>query len=312
MAELLLTYIITNRRSVDMTKEHQGLKRLWESSKSISFFVLFAFVLAACGAKKASYDSPPGYDFAKPFIFKLPTLLDEISGVIYYPKDSAVFAIQDEKGWLFKIHLKKPLQIERWKFSKGGDYEDIARVDSAFFVLKSRGVIEKFQFSSPDSVAIQSFKIPADEKNEFETLFYDPTVHQLVAVCKNCEDDKKKEVSTWSFNPVTDSFSASFAIKTAEIRDQLNEEDLKFKPSAAAVNPLTGELYIIASVNKALVILNKDHSVKNCYKIDPGLFKQPEGITFTPGGDLIISNEAGGKGQNADILFFKYNKPKSK
>jgi hypothetical protein len=60
-------------------------------------------------------------------------------------------------------------------------------------------------------------------------------------------------------------------------------------------------------VNKALVILNKDHTVKGSYKINPGLFKQPEGLTFTKKGDLIISNEAAGKGSAADILFFKYN-----
>jgi hypothetical protein len=261
-----------------------------------------------CGAKNVLYLSPPGYDFGKPYVYRLPHLLDEISGVIYYPKDSSVFAIQDEKGWLFKIHLKTPLQVERWKFSKGGDYEDLARIDSIFFVLKSKGIIEKFKFSSPDSITLESFKVPSDEKNEFETLFYDSTLHQLVLICKNCEDDKKKEVTTWAFNPQTDSFSSSFVINTSEIRDELNEENLRFKPSAAAIHPLTGELYILASVNNALVILNKDHSVKNCYKIDPALFRQPEGITFTPKGDLIISNEANGKGAAADIVFLKYNK----
>ena len=47
--------------------------------------------------------------------------------------------------------------------------------------------------------------------------------------------------------------------------------------------------------------------MKNSYRIDPKLFKQPEGMTFTPKGDLIISNEAANSGA-ADILIFKYNK----
>jgi len=271
---------------------------------------LVVLLSTACGAKKISYPSPPGYDFSKPYIFKLPSELDEISGVVYYPKDSSVFAIQDEKGWLFKIHLRNPLQIERWKFSKSGDYEDVARTDSSFFVLKSKGIIEKFRFNSPDSVELRSFKVPAGGKNEFETLYYDSSQHKLILICKNCDDDNKKEVSTWAFDPVTDSFSTSFKIHTEEIRDQLNEDDSKFKPSAANVDPLTGELYLLASVNKALVVLDKDHSLKSCYKLDPGLFKQPEGLTFNPQGDLIISNEASGKGGPADILFFKYHKPK--
>lgn len=289
---------------------HQGLKQFVYSPIFFSIFFLNLILLAACGAKTAPFPSPPGYDFSKPYVYSLPSLLDEISGVIYYPKDSSVFAIQDEKGWLFKIHLRRPLQVERWKFSNSGDYEDLSLVDSTFYVLKSKGVLEKFKFSSADSMTFQSFKVPSDEKNEFETLYYDSSLHQLILICKNCEDDKKKEVSTWAFDPLKDSFSASFVINTSQIREAIDQEKARFKPSAAAIHPLTGELYILASVNKALVILNKDRSLKVAYKINPALFKQPEGITFTPKGDLIISNEAAEK-NSADILFFKYAKPKN-
>ncbi len=274
-------------------------------------FLLFAgltFYLTSCDSEiKKSYPNPPGYDFSKPIVYKLPDILAEISGLVYYPKDSSVFAIQDEKGWLFKIKLKTPLEVERWKFSNAGDYEDVSLLDSTFYVLKSKGVIEKFKFFSSDSVSLQSFKLDDGGKNEFETLFYDSSQNKLIVICKNCEKDKKKEVSSWAFDPVTDSFSTSFSIKTSKIREQLDEDELKFKPSAAAIHPITGELYIIASVNNALVILNKDYTVKNSYKIDPALFKQPEGMTFLPTGDLIISNESAEKGA-ADILFFKYYK----
>jgi uncharacterized protein YjiK len=275
----------------------------------LSFIFLSIEVLFACNAKKASYQNPPDYDLTKPYIYKLPVALDEISGITYYPKDSSFFAIQDEKGILFKIHLTKPLQVEEWKFSKGADYEDIALVDSTFFVLKSKGVIEKFKFSTPDSVLLQSFDVPEKGKNEFETLFYDSSLHQLILICKDCEDDKKKEISTWAMDPVTDSFKSSFVISTSMMRDELNKKQ-RIKPSAAAVNPLTGELYIISSVNKALIILNKDHSLKQLYKLDPVLFKQPEGMTFTPKGDLIVSNESADEGE-ANLLFFKHNQSKT-
>jgi len=276
-------------------------------------FLLLALSVGGCKRKKdASYTSPPGYDFSKPYVYKMPEVLDEISGVTYYPKDSSVFAIQDEKGWLFKIHLNmNPLQIEQWKFSSSGDYEDVALADSNFYVLKSKGVLEKFKFSSGDSVQLQSFKIPQNAKNEFETLYYDSSLHQLIVICKNCEDDTKKQVTTWAFDPSTNSFSPAFTIETSKIREGLGDSDKsRFKPSAAAVHPLTGELYVIASVNHALVILNRDHSLKATYNINRSLFKQPEGLTFTPKGDLIISNESSEKGTAADIIFFKYQKQK--
>jgi hypothetical protein len=262
----------------------------------------------SCDPKsKNSYPNPPGYDLSKPVVYTLPDVLSEISGLFYYTKDSSIFSINDEKGWLFKIHLKMPVQVERWKFSDAGDYEDLVLADSTFYVLKSKGAIEKFKFFSGDSVSVQAFKLNEGGKNEFETLFYDSSQNKLFLICKNCERDKKREVSSWAFDPMTDSFSTSFTIETAKIKALLNEEEFKFKPSAAAIHPITGELYIVASVNHALVILNKDHSVKNSYKIDPAVFKQPEGMTFTPAGDLIISNEAADRGV-ANILFFKYYK----
>src|SRR6476646_5527142 len=240
-----------------------GLHLRWFLNFAYCFLHVIVFssviVLAeSCSSRNSkSYPNPPGYNFSKPYVYKLPTSLDEISGLVFYPKDSGIFAIQDEKGWLFKIHLKNPLQIERWKFSNGADYEDLSLVDSTFYVLKSKGFVEKFKFATPDSVSLQSLPISGG-KNEFETLYYDSAKHQLIVICKNCEQDTRKEVSSWAIDPGSDSFGPAFKIETETIKEQLGEDEkFRFKPSAAAIHPLTGELYVIASVNRTLVILNK-------------------------------------------------------
>jgi hypothetical protein len=89
----------------------------------------------------------------------------------------------------------------------------------------------------------------------------------------------------------------------------LGQKSLKFKPSAAAIHPITGELYIISAINDLLVITDRQGEPKIAYEIDGKLFKQPEGIAFTPDGDLIISNEAADRGV-ANLLLFKYQKKK--
>jgi hypothetical protein len=89
------------------------------------------------------------------------------------------------------------------------------------------------------------------------------------------------------------------------IAEKLGLDKMKLKPSAAAIHPLTKELYIISSINKALIIADRDGNVKEAYPIDPVLFKQPEGLTFAPSGDLIISNEVAEVG-SPNILIFKY------
>jgi hypothetical protein len=40
-----------------------------------------------------------------------------------------------------------------------------------------------------------------------------------------------------------------------------------------------------------LVITDREGNLKNVYRLNPKIYKKPEGITFTPTGDMIISNE---------------------
>jgi len=47
---------------------------------------------------------------------------------------------------------------------------------------------------------------------------------------------------------------------------------------------------------------------KEAFTLNPAIFTQPEGISFTPSGDLIISNEAGDKYNTGTLLIFKLKK----
>src|SRR2546422_1047260 len=109
-------------------------------------FYLFAaivlFCLSGCAPKgNTIVGHPLGYDLQHPRIMYLPTALNEISGIIYYPKDSTLFAIEDEAGFLYKIYPHHHRTILRWKFGTHGDYEDVAMKDSVFYVLRSDGNI---------------------------------------------------------------------------------------------------------------------------------------------------------------------------
>ncbi len=77
--------------------------------KNLTNFILaflILFVHQSCTSQKSkSFSTPSEYDLNKPTVFKLPPGLNEVSGLAYYPKDSSVFAINDEDGILFKIYL---------------------------------------------------------------------------------------------------------------------------------------------------------------------------------------------------------------
>ncbi|THU41630.1 hypothetical protein FAM09_05905 [Niastella caeni] len=273
----------------------------------ISLFI--AFINSRCtqsADNQHAYKSPDGYNLNKPFLLKLPVELDEISGVAFYPRDSSVFAIGDEFGWLYKIPLTAGKPIRKWKFSNEGDFEDLAMVDKVFYVLQSNGNIIAFTFDDHNQILTHHQEFPVSG-NEFEILFYDPHIFKLTLLCKDCETDKKKALTAFYFNLLNKRFDDSSSINVTAIANMIGEEKIKFKPSAAAINPVTNELFIISSVNKLLVIADRKGNPKQTFPIDVALFKQPEGITFTPEGDLIISNESADRGV-ANLLFFKYNK----
>jgi uncharacterized protein YjiK len=253
-----------------------------------------------------AYKSPDGYDLNKPFLIKLPVELDEISGVAFYAKDTSVFAVGDEFGWLYKIPLTGSRPIRKWKFSTEGDYEDLVMVDKVFYVLQSNGNITAFRFDDHNKILRQEEDFPSSG-NEFEILYYDPHLFKLTMICKDCESDKKKALTAFYFNLLNKRFDDSSSINVTAIANMIGEKKIKFKPSAAAINPVTDELYILSSINKLLVITDRQGNPKQAFPINEGLFKQPEGITFTPAGDMIISNESAKSGV-ANLLFFKYNK----
>lgn len=221
-------------------------------------------------------------------------------------------AVNDEKGWLYKIFTTGNMAIQKWKFAKGSDFEDLVLVDSTFYVLESSGTIASFQFVSHDSVTLQEYSLPPTAgKNEFEILYLDKKANRLVMLCKDCEVDDKNSLTSYAFDLTTKQFlpKSPYVINVKKIEELMNQKKVKFKPSAAAIHPITGELFIVSAINKMVVIADAQGNPTNIYRINPKMYKQPEGLTFTPEGHLLISNESADIGA-ANILLFKYNQVK--
>src|SRR5205085_12175765 len=141
-----MLYFLINRMSTPFTN---------------SLLIVFLVLLAACkNNPKNELSSPPEYNLNRPSAIMLPSYLDEISGVCYYPKDKSVFAICDDKSWLYKIFISGDMKIQKWKFGDKGDFEDIVLADSTFYVLQSKGRILSLQFVSGDSITVKEYELP--------------------------------------------------------------------------------------------------------------------------------------------------------
>src|SRR5215207_10548412 len=140
-----------------------------------------------------SYESPEGYDLNKPVESELGKVLNEISGTAYNPTDSTLLAISDSKKKIFQINYRKQ-KLKDFTGDVVGpdqDLEDIYKTDSAVYLLSSAGVIYEVPLSK-DTGGVHSYAFPSEDKNDFETIYYDPSAVALILLCKSCASDKGK------------------------------------------------------------------------------------------------------------------------
>lgn len=286
---------------------------------SIPRFAIAALIISisllSCESGKDKKKNPvkndsSRYDLDNPVKIKLPGSLDEISGIVFYPKDSSLFAIKDEAGILYKIFLTRKNMIADWRFDKKKDFEDLVMHDSVFYVLISNGDIETIQFSAGETIQTTISTFPEEMKSEFEAMYYDDSLQQLILVCKDCNKEANEPIAVWGYNIATKAYARmDSVINILPVISKKQDKEIKLRPSAAAINPVTQELYVLASINKLLIVTDRRGKLIETYELDSDIYPQPEGIAFTPWGDLIITNEMIDN-ISANILIMKNKKRK--
>lgn len=247
--------------------------------------------------------SPAGYDLNKPEVINLSKKIDQVSGIVYSASDNSLYAIDDDNGDLYNIPITEHPEIKRWKFGKKADYEDLVMTDSMFYILASNGTIVSFPHSFPIT-EIKEQKIGLEGFNEFETLYYEPAANRMIMLCKECNKDDKQAVSAYPFIISSNTFGEPFKLKRSSVEAITKEKSGRLKISGGTINPLTGEIFFVSSINKLLIVTDKDLNVKDAYDLTRSEFEHPEGICFAPDGTLFVSNEASTE-TKANILIFK-------
>ena len=76
-----------------------------------------------------------------------------------------------------------------------------------------------------------------------------------------------------------------------------------FLPSDIAIHPITSDIYITDGIHSFILIIDISGKIKSFIELDKNDFPRPEGITFSPEGDIFISSE--GVNQNGFIAKVK-------
>ncbi|MFQ5571771.1 MAG: hypothetical protein ACE5G0_18980 [Rhodothermales bacterium] len=308
---------------------------LLHCSGTAALLFLLVAVLPAC-AQEASLQTPnlsptaasltvmPPYTFDEPdTLFQLPNRLREISGITVLD-DRYVGAVQDEKGRLYLINYHTGEVEEERRFGKDGDFEDLARVGNRIFVLRSDGRLIEILDRHAEKPTTTTHRTKLRARHDTEGLAYDASHNRLLIACKEYPGKglgNKKAIYAFDLGRNVLLDDPVFTIDTEAFSEhvgsdgRLNETirtavkpimDLSgFKPSALALHPLTGEVYVLSSVRKAVVVLSPDGDLTNVWPLTNKRLRQPEAMAFLPNGDLLIASE--GAGKKAVLMRFSYH-----
>lgn len=276
----------------------------------IIIFGLFLLTQCYSGSSRENQTSfPKAYDISTVRKINLNDDLEEISGLEWVGEDQ-LWAIEDESSIIYRIDPKTGKIIKKRKFAKNKDIEDLLVLDGVAFVLQSNGTLYRVESPLDKNGETTTYDFKIKEKRDFEAIVSSETEPYLYVFCKVCKWDKGPEkASIFRFDLNTfqyDSIEVA-TLKRDDIQSLLanpSTKPLDIQPSGAAFHPIEKKFYVISSSGKWLLILDSEFIPLEAHILNPILFKQPEGITFDPKGNLYISNEA--RDGRPNVLIFPY------
>ena len=291
--------------------------------------LLVSILLLTCASfslYKPSYSqSSFPYNLSEPQkSVELPEKLTEISGLTFV-QSGILAVVQDEKAHIYQVDLEKERIISDCDFGKSGDYEGVELIGETAYVVNSEGeLFEVSEYKKEDSPA-KVYATMLSDNNDVEGLGYFPPNNYLLLACKGSPNlDRKlysgyRSIYAYDLNGKKLNPAPFLLINKQEIAYVLErqakspfekafarsfdpEDKDAFRPSGIAVHPQSMDIYVLGSVGKMLLVYRRDGKLKFAHPLDKHIFKQPEGICFSPEGELYISNE--GRSGKGNILIF--------
>lgn len=225
----------------------------------------------------------------------MPEVLKEISALTYID-ENRFGCVQDEIGKIFIYNTATKKVEKEIPFAGTGDYEGLAIVNQTAYVLRADGQIfevKNYTSGNPETVL---HKTHLTVKHDTEGMCYDSKNNRLLVAVKGSEGGNAGYKGIYSFD------LKSFKM-AKEPTYKINFDDPAFEkvkakkpeaviaPSAIAIHPKTGDIYITEGTKPKLLIMDKDGNIKDLRTLSKSDFNQPEGIIFKPDASMFISNE---------------------
>jgi uncharacterized protein YjiK len=231
--------------------------------------------------------------------------LDEISGITS-AKHNCLTCVQDESRDIYELQNGKI--VNHFKSGKKGDSEDIVVMDDTAYILDAKKcAIYEYKNYVKSMKNPKKHKLNLNKSFDPEGMCYDKHNECLLVACKGnpIKESIIRKIFIFDLNRHVLKNKAYFTVDSNTLSD--NSTGKIFNPSGIAIHPKTSEIYLIGSRSLKMIVCldTKGDKILSKEKLKDSIFGQPEGITFSVEGDLLISSERKNS-TSAEIFRFKY------
>ncbi|HJQ12645.1 MAG TPA: hypothetical protein VJ840_16550 [Gemmatimonadaceae bacterium] len=250
--------------------------------------------LQAFQQRVAEADANPGKANEPLAEWVMPSFLREISGLALTTRGT-VLTHDDNMGRISEIDPRTGVLLKSFALSgnQKGDFEAIAIAGTDIYLLESSGKLFKFQEAADGKqVPFTVYDTKLGKECEFESLTYQADSSRLLMACKRIHDKEAgKEVRIYIL-PLPLGNRMAMTTMSIPMDDVIGKNGWKnFHPSDATIDPSTGNYVLIASREKAYVVITPDGDVVRSGPL-PGDHRQAEGLAITKDSIMIVSDEA--------------------
>jgi uncharacterized protein YjiK len=252
----------------------------------------------------------------------LPNILQEVSAVSYVD-GAQVGLVQDELGIIFFCSLLDGHVLREVPFASSGDFEGLVILDDEAWVLRSDGDLYQVSGLDQQNPVVNKIETFLKVRDDTEGLTYDAAGKQLLVSLKAAPslngvlNMDKRAVYAFQLAHNTMVESPYLLLDMAELKRVYSNQvsgnkpqtfnflgENVFQPSDLAIHPITGHIYHIAAAGQLLVVSDRSGQIYFVRDLPKEIFRQPEGISFDPIGNMIIVSE--GAGAKSMLFEFRY------
>lgn len=204
----------------------------------------------------------------------------------------------DEQAVIYELDVAAGAIVKRFSLGEPamrGDFEGLAiGTGGAFYLVTSEGLIHRFEEAEDGGRAdFDVFDARLAGTGEVEGVAFDVVDERVVLACKTnyaAALQGALALHAWSPHAPDQPARPWLTLPVYPLAKAVGAR--AFHPSALEIDPVTGRLVILASVENAMVELDREGQLLAARSL--GLrHRQPEGAAILPDGALVVADEGG-------------------